>query len=299
MFSWLKRVKNSGVLGINARNACYISIYNQRKLYPLADDKLRTKLLLSAEGVPVPKLLGQITRFGEISGLEQQLAGLSEFVVKPNHGSGGEGIVVVTARSGEFMVRANGELMDYESFRYHVSGILHGLYSLGGQPDSALIETRVQCSSVFEEIAVRGVPDIRVIVFLGSPVMAMLRLPTERSRGRANLHQGAVGAGVDIDTGITNHGVFGSSSCDVHPDTGCSITGFQIPEWGRIVDIAVQCQKILGLGYLGVDIVIDQHLGPQVLEVNARPGLAIQIANRSGLRKRLRAVEDSALRDSP
>ena len=37
--------------------------------------------------------------------------------------------------------------------------------------------------------------------------MAMLRLPTKASGGRANLHQGAIGAGVDLVTGVTHHAV--------------------------------------------------------------------------------------------
>jgi len=42
-----------------------------------------------------------------------------------------------------------------------------------------------------------------------------------------------------------------------------------------------------GLGYLGVDIVLDKAYGPMLLELNARPGLAIQVANQAGLRQRL------------
>jgi hypothetical protein len=40
-----------------------------------------------------------------------------------------------------------------------------------------------------------------------------------------------------------------------------------------------------------VDIVMDRDLGPQILELNARPGLAIQIANNMGLELRLKAIE--------
>ncbi len=46
-----------------------------------------------------------------------------------------------------------------------------------------------------------------------------------------------------------------------------------------------------GLGYQGIDIVLDREQGPLILELNARPGLNIQIANRAGLHKRLTAIE--------
>jgi D-alanine-D-alanine ligase-like ATP-grasp enzyme len=41
--------------------------------------------------------------------------------------------------------------------------------------------------------------------------------------------------------------------------------------------------RAVGLGYLGADIVLDHRQGPLLLEANARPGLAIQIANGQGL----------------
>jgi D-alanine-D-alanine ligase-like ATP-grasp enzyme len=45
------------------------------------------------------------------------------------------------------------------------------------------------------------------------------------------------------------------------------------------------------LGYLGVDIVLDRDKGPLLLELNARPGLSIQIANGAGLVPRLEVIE--------
>ena len=48
--------------------------------------------------------------------------------------------------------------------------------------------------------------------------------------------------------------------------------------------IAACCYDAIPLGYLGVDLVVDAELGPMVLELNARPGLTIQLANRRGLR---------------
>ena len=94
--------------------------------------------------------------------------------------------------------KVDGLLLNPEEVGYHLFNIISGIYSLGGQPDKALIEYRVQFDPIFEAISYQGVPDIRVIVFLGVPVMSMVRLPTRMSGGKANLHQGAIGAGIDI-----------------------------------------------------------------------------------------------------
>ena len=49
------------------------------------------------------------------------------------------------------------------------------------------------------------------------------------------------------------------------------------------MDIAYNCARAIPLGYIGIDICIDQALGPLVLEVNGRPGLEIQNVQQEGL----------------
>jgi glutathione synthase/RimK-type ligase-like ATP-grasp enzyme len=65
----------------------------------------------------------------------------------------------------------------------------------------------------------------------------------------------------------------------------------EVPYWDRMLEIAAKSYEITGLGYLGVDLVLDKELGPLMLELNARPGLNIQIANRCGMSGRLEAVD--------
>jgi alpha-L-glutamate ligase-like protein len=178
-----------------------------------------------------------------------------------------------------------------EEVAYHLFNIISGMYSLGGQPDKALVEYRVQFDAIFEALSYQGVPDVRVIVFLGVPVMSMVRLPTRMSGGKANLHQGAIGAGIDITNGTTLTAVWRNDIIDEHPDTGNPVTGVQIPLWDTLLNIAARCHELTGLGYIGVDLVLDKDKGPLILELNARPGLNIQIANRSGLLPRLKLVE--------
>jgi len=288
--SWT-RLGAMGVLGMNARNARYISRWNARRFYPLVDDKLYTKRLAEGAGIAVPPLYGTVRHQHEVGGLRSRLTGYADFVVKPAHGSGGNGILVVGDRSRDRLVKASGQEISFEDLEYHVSNIISGMYSLGGHPDVAMLEYRVVFDPLFEDVAYRGVPDIRTLVFRGVPVMAMVRLPTRASDGRANLHQGAVGAGIDLASGRTTSAVYRNRIVSAHPDTGKGLAGLVIPNWTKLLDLAARCHDLTGLGYLGVDVVLDAHYGPLMLELNARPGISIQIANRAGLRRRLDRVE--------
>ncbi|PYG03415.1 MULTISPECIES: alpha-L-glutamate ligase-like protein [unclassified Thioalkalivibrio] len=286
-------LRRQGILGMNARNGLYIAEYNARRHYPRVDDKRMTKQLASAAGLAVPELIGVIHGHHQLRGLERQLREYANgFVIKPAHGAAGDGIMVISGWRGERLRRAGGRMLEISELQDHVSGILSGMYSLGGRPDVALIEERVEFSEIFAEVTHTGVPDIRTVVYRGYPVMAMLRLPTQESDGKANLHQGAVGTGIDLASGHTLGGVQHNQPVWAHPDTEASLVDLAIPGWDKLMELAAGCYELSGLGYLGVDVVIDRRHGPLILELNARPGLAIQIANGEGLRPRLRAVDE-------
>ena len=290
-----RALRVNGVLGMNRRNGDYILAHNPRRLYPLVDDKLKTKQLAAQHGVKTPELYGVIEFGVETKGLAAIIAGHDEFVVKPASGSGGDGIVVVKGSVGENLRLANRTVMTLEDLEYHIHSTLAGIYSLGGQPDKALIEYCVQFDPVFASISFQGVPDIRLIVYKGVPVMGMVRLPTSQSGGKANLHQGAIGAGIDLATGRTLTAVHRTNVVSEHPDTLASVIGVQIPHFDTMMAIAARCNDMTGLGYVGVDLVLDKDKGPLMLELNARPGLAIQIANRAGLGTRLEAVDRAGI----
>jgi alpha-L-glutamate ligase-like protein len=285
------KLRRAGVLGINRRNSAFTLKYNQRRCYPLVDDKVLCKRRLQEHGLAVPELIAVIRFNSQVSHLDELLGDHDEFVVKPAHGSGGNGILVITDRRRDYFVDSDGKPVQKADLAHYLTNVTGGLYSLGGQPDVAMIETLVRFDPQFANLTYHGVPDIRMIVFKGYPVMAMTRLPTRLSHGKANLHQGAIGAGIDLGSGITFGGVSGNNLVTVHPDTGTEIAGFEVPHWSRIMLMAAQCYEAVGLGYLGVDIVLDRDLGPLILELNARPGLNIQLANRRGLRNRLDAIE--------
>ncbi len=296
----MRRIANAlrarGVVGINRRNRDLILRYNPRRLFPLVDDKVRTKELARAAGIPTPDLYAVLRTEREARRLPDLLERHPSCAIKPAHGAGGDGILVLDGRRGARLRRSNGLWLLEEEVAFHVSNVLSGVYSLGAIRDVAMVEARVEFSSHFEHLSHGGVPDIRVVVLRGYPVMAMVRLPTRQSDGRANLHQGAVGAGVDIGSGRTQEGVWLDERIAHHPDTGEPIAGVEIPEWGSILTLAARCHDITGLGYLGVDVVLDRQRGPLLLELNARPGLGIQIANDAGLDERCRAVEAALAR---
>ena len=283
MFGIAKKLKAMGIVGINKRNCELVLPNNPRRLYPLVDDKLRTKNLAGAVGIQVPELYATVETEHDISRVEKMLQNRDEFVIKPVNGSGGKGIIVVVGRHKKNWIKASGDRITIMEIRRHLSNILSGIYSLGGTPDTALIEYRVHSHSIFDRIAYKGVPDVRVILYKGIPVMAMLRLPTRASDGKANLHQGAVGVGVNLITGHSCGAVCKNEMIEHHPDSDEPLLDFQVPFWKDLRLLASRCYELVPLGYLGVDIVIDQAFGPMVLELNARPGLSIQICNQRGL----------------
>lgn len=286
-----RTLRRCGVLGINQRNAEFILPQNPRQNYPRVDDKLLTKQLVQAAGIPTPGLFGKVSYEHELRELPQMLRGLQEFVLKPARGAQGNGIVVVAGVEDGRYRKAMGRFMTYPQLRQHVSSTIAGVFSLRGDPDSCLIETRVIAHPSFEPITVFGIPDVRVIVYRGVPVMAMCRLPTAASDGRANLHQGAIAVGLDLATGRALSAAYRNRLVTHHVDTNEPIVGFQVPEWATVLELAARASDVGGLGYLGVDVVIDASHGPLLLELNARPGLSIQVAQLEGLLPRLRAVE--------
>jgi alpha-L-glutamate ligase-like protein len=168
--------------------------------------------------------------------------------------------------------------------------ILEGQFH-GGQKDTAVVEELLIQDESLRDTVPMGLADIRVISFLGYPVMTMMRIPTVASGGKANIHLGAVAAGVRISTGIIFHSVWAGLPSPEHPDTGAPLLGRQLPKWDEILEVAAEAQRLAGIGYAGVDIALDAKRGPVVMEVNRRPGLEIQNANAAGLLRRLRMIE--------
>lgn len=292
-------MKASEILGLNARTQLYSYKYNRSKGKTIAASKLKTKKYLKKADIAVPKVYARFKHPTDIMTFDwNSLPG--SFALKPNRGLGGQGIIVIKKRAKDkngWMTTGRRRVTP-EDLKLHTLDILEGAYSLNNSPDIAFVEEYVGRHKAFRKYAFRGTPDIRVIVFNKVPVMAMLRLPTKDSGGRANLHQGAIGVGIDISTGITTKAIWYGKYIKYKPGTKRKLHGVKIPNWTKLLRIAVKAQEASYLGYIGVDIVLHPEKGPMILELNYQPGLQIQLANTSGLKKRLERIEDLRVRDS-
>jgi glutathione synthase/RimK-type ligase-like ATP-grasp enzyme len=264
MFDFLK--KSGYLLGMNARNLTYLQPSNSLRAIRIADNKLLAKKILQKAGLPVLQTHSVIHHLKELKEFDWTSLPLS-FALKPNRGLGGEGILIVYGRKKKFphpWVKADKKLVQIKDFQNHISNILEGN---------------------------RGIPDIRIVVYNSVPIIAEMRLPTKESGGKANLHLGGIGVGIDLGTGITTTAIQRDHLIEYIPKSRILLRGLQIPEWKEILKLAVQAQEISKIGFLGVDIAIDREKGPIILELNARPGLSIQIANLTPLGDRLQRVK--------
>jgi alpha-L-glutamate ligase-like protein len=324
-------MKNSSILGINRRNVEYLRPYNTSRAKGIADDKILTKKVLARNGIPTAEIFKIIRNKKQLETIDWKKIPKS-FALKPNEGTGGSGIIVFYGkksargvkpkadgsygsrsassrkedREPEGWIRPDGSLMRIPEIKTHINNILDGQFSMGNRKDIAILEERIINHPALRPYSYKGVPDIRVIVFNKVPIMAELRLPTKQSDGKANLHAGGLGVGIDIATGITTVAIqrqLSNPISDIYkiietaPDTNLLLRGIQIPYWKKILEISIKCQMYTGLGFAGVDIAIDRDKGPIVFELNARPGIAIQNANMSGLRERLERIKGLKTKD--
>lgn len=285
---WLKESRK--ILGLNARNLLFTRNVNTKEAVQAARNKLLTKRTLEEASLPVPKTYTQIQNRRELLAFDWEKLPES-FVIKPNLGSGGGGILIIFKQKKGTWITLENKTIPQKDLMNHISNILDGNYSFGNTPDIAFFEERLRVTPELKPWTYKGVPDIRVIAYQRIPVMAMMRLPTRASEGKANLHRGAVCVGIDIARGITTHAILWDREIAYHPDTKLLLAGIKIPFWMEILRLSIRAQEATHLGYLGADIAIDARYGPMILEVNAHPGLSIQLANRTPLKERLLRVD--------
>ncbi len=289
------------IIGINRRNQDFVRALNSQDAKKIVDDKLLTKRLLKKNGLPVPQVYSILRDEEEVYNIAPDDLPKT-FVIKPRKGRRGQGIKVFFGKKKNMPVWIASEgTYDLRSIQKHLIRILTGQFSLGTRKyDVAFLEERLKIHPVFKPYVYKGVPDIRIIIYKGVPVMAMTRLPTKESRGTANLHTGAISVGIDMRLGVTTTAIqrrginiLGDvyDILDHIPDKPyLKLSGIKIPYWKKILLYASEAAKVVGLGYCGVDIVIDRDKGPVILEINARPGLGIQMANTAGLLERIRQL---------
>jgi len=285
--SFFDRVQ--GILGINARNLLYISRYNSHANKKFADDKLYTKNYLQSRGFNVAKVYNTIKNYKELKYFDPK-ALPNSFVIKPNRGLGGEGILIVANKKGNYFFNSQAEKINWKELYRHMVSILDGKYAISGISDKVIIEERLEMDDEFKRFSEGGLPDIRVIVFNYVPVIAMLRLPTQESNGKANLHLGAVGVGINITTGKATYAVQHNKFIRKLPN-GEKISEIKISKWQEVLLMAARAQHASQIGFLAVDLVVS-NVGIKILELNARAGLSVQIANQVLLRSRLKKISD-------
>ena len=264
-----------GILGINARNLLYIRPYNKKKAIKLADDKIKTKQFLSARGIPVPKLYNILRDPSDVEKFDYNTLP-NKFVVKPNKGFGGEGIIPIRSKQNNLFTTASGKEITPMQLKDHCSDIVDGRFSISNVADYAFFEQLIETDNAIGQFSYGGLPDIRIIVHNLIPVMAMLRLPTKESGGKANLHMGACGVGIDIAKGECTHIVYKNKIINELPEGLGQIKGVKIPYWDEMLLIASKVQLLTNLGYMAIDLCIDKTVGPVLLEINARAGLAVR-----------------------
>ncbi|MEM7161609.1 MAG: sugar-transfer associated ATP-grasp domain-containing protein [Bacteroidota bacterium] len=284
ILNWLMtgRSRNPFLLGINERNRQLVYRHNERMYYQLADDKILTKSILEPEGIPCAKTYAIVDKIGDIEKCWNRLQNFDALAIKPSKGSGGGGIMILKKKSDKWY--KNGEAISTSEILLHMAKIIMGQFSLNAN-DRVLIEECIESHDFFKKIYSDGVPDLRVILLNEKILMGMLRLPTAKSEGKANLHQGGLGIGIDLQKGTLLKAYDGESYHTSHPDSGGSILGVQLPFWKEILNLSIKTAEQFPLKYIGVDIVIDQNIGPMIMEINVRPGLGIQMANECGLKK--------------
>lgn len=283
-----KLPSRAGIMGINKRNMEYIYEYNPRSAFPNVDDKLRCKELLASANIPVPETLYVIDNHISLRTWPENVAGRDSFVIKPNRSYGGRGIVIIKCDGNEYF--SSNSPIELLSITTHIQQILSGEFNMGLAEDKAYLEETVTNDGGIDGFlsdSASGIADIRIIFMKEHAIMAMLRIPTEESDGKANLHQGGLGIGIDMETGISIGGCHKNKPIDTHPETGRTLIGIEIPGFRKMIEYGKGISDLVGLGYIGIDFVVDRNKGIMVLEVNARPGLNIQIANMAGLCQRL------------
>ncbi len=292
-FRFRKINQHGNTVNINQRNRDYVYTLNERPWLELAIDKIASKQALMQQGIPVPQTLLKCESFLDLDRFLQNLEHFDSFVIKPNRGSQGNGIIVIESKDEKYFYSPSRKAYSRKDIRHHLSEIISGSFSQDGQSDIAYLEPLLVEHRSIAQFANLGLSDIRLIVCKQSIISCMLRIPTALSEGKANLHQGAIGLSVNIDTGITEVASFKGETLTHHPDSGVELAGKRIPFWDQICSIALQAQQAVPLGYIGVDVCIDQKLGPLVLEVNGRPGLEIQNVQQKGFSNELKLAIDT------
>jgi alpha-L-glutamate ligase-like protein len=272
------------VVGLN-RRFIHIEHDNDRAAKRLADDKIAAKRVLGDAGIPHVPTLVEVHDRRALTAFDFD-ALPDAWALKPSHGHRGKGIILAVGRDGDAWRTPSGARETRRMLRRHMSTIVDGDFARYDQRDAVMFEPFLRPSPALARLAPAGLPDVRVVCRDARPVMAMLRLPTEASDGKANLHQDGIGCAVDLDSGRVVRVVQDRREIRAHPDTGAPLLGLQLPQWPAALELSVRCAQLSGLRLIGVDLAVVGDDELLVLEINPRPGIEIQNVNGAGWRER-------------
>jgi Sugar-transfer associated ATP-grasp len=177
------------ILGINMRNAL-IQKYNPRLAIERARDKVAAKRALEAAGIACTGTVAVLEDNQQVAEFKPSRDMPDAWAIKPARGSQGDGILLAVRREGNTWFKGSGAALPEDMVMHHIQKVVDGGFSGdSAAEDAALIEPLIIADPALSRIVPEGLPDLRVISLHYTPLMAMVRLPTIESDGKANLHQ--------------------------------------------------------------------------------------------------------------
>ncbi len=321
---------NFGILWNNARNLLYIKKFNDKKSIRLANNKIKTKSFLSARWIPFAKTYATIKDRKELFDIDFSNLPNKEFVIKPNKWSKGKWIYITkylwtVERNEKWEVRNIFDkakiyvnkiadkiqnlpnlphyyeiwwkMVDDNTFRRYILDNLDGKNSMTIWWDKVIVEEKIRAGEWFDKFCKHWLADIRVIVFNLVPVSAMVRMPTHKSEGKANLAKWWIWLGIEIwtweiKTMFENQKIY---KWKFKPEFK-ELKNQRLPYWDDILFLSSKIQYFVNLWYLALDWVITDD-GPKLLEINARAGLEVQNISGIKLKNILNKISDLKISD--
>lgn len=308
-----------GILWNNARNLLYIKKFNNKKSIRLANNKLETKRFLWERGIPFAKTYAVIKDRKELTKFNFLNLPKNEFVIKPNHWSKWNWIYICKTLEEKPEIQNKktwlntlfkmGFLEDRYficiwkktvgeiEFKRYLTDIITWKHSMTTWDDKIIVEEILRPWEAFKEFCEFWLADIRVIVFNLVPVAAMIRIPTDKSDGKANLAAGWIWLWIEVWTGkITSMLFKWKIYTKTFPEKFKHFQHKQIPFRNDILFHSSKIQYFVNLWYLALDRVIT-NTWPKLLEINARAWLEVQKITWTKLKKTLEKLDDMKVSD--